>query len=197
MLPPTFLLPCRTRYISSTPQHVESPIQEPISSQLSAQNSTASLEPGRPSIVKSEQPSVTETVATPLTPSVRELLPLLAAQPSHFVTTHIHARPYLVTAGDIVRLPFQMPGVVPGDVLRLNRASAIGSRDYTLKGAPYVDERLYECRAIIMGTESEPLRKKTKTKRRNRKVKTVQSKLRFTIMRISELKINRLEDIEG
>jgi len=90
-----------------------------------------------------------------------------------------------------------MPGVVPGDVLRLNRASAIGSRDYTLKGTPYVDERLFECRARVMGTESEPMRTKTKTKRRNRKIKTVKSKLRFTILRVAELKINQLEEIEG
>ena len=90
-----------------------------------------------------------------------------------------------------------MPGVVPGDILRLNRASTLGSRDYTLKGAPYIDERIFECRARVMGTESEPMRIKEKTKRRNRKVKTVKSKHRFTILRIAEVKINNLEDIEG
>lgn len=90
-----------------------------------------------------------------------------------------------------------MPGVVPGDVLRLNRASSLGSRDYTLKGAPYLDERIFECRARVMGTEAEPMRTKTKKKRRNRRTRTVQSKHKFTILRISEVKINNLEDIEG
>jgi hypothetical protein len=90
-----------------------------------------------------------------------------------------------------------MPGVVPGDVLRLNRASSIGSRDYTLKGTPYVDERLFECRAVVMGTEAEPMRIKEKTKRRNRKVRIVKSKHKHTILKISELKINALEDIAG
>jgi large subunit ribosomal protein L21 len=89
-----------------------------------------------------------------------------------------------------------MPGVVPGDVLRLNRASILGSRDYTLKGAPYLDERLFECRARVMGTEAEPMRIKEKTKRRNRKVKTVRSKHKFTILRIAEVKVNSLEEIE-
>jgi len=89
-----------------------------------------------------------------------------------------------------------MPGVVPGDVLRLNRASSLGSRDYTLKGTPYVDERLFECRARVMGVEAEPMRIKEKTKRRNRKIKTVRSKLKFTILRISDLKIKTLEEIE-
>ncbi|RKF59218.1 54S ribosomal protein L49, mitochondrial [Erysiphe neolycopersici] len=128
--------------------------------------------------------------------SVKELLPLLVIQPSHYIIIHIHGRPYLVTTGDKLRLPFRMSGVVPGDVLRLNRATCIGSRDYTLKGTPYVDERFYECRAIVMGTESEPMRFKEKTKRRCRKVKTVKSKHRFTVLRIAEFKIKNLTDIE-
>jgi large subunit ribosomal protein L21 len=90
-----------------------------------------------------------------------------------------------------------MPGVVPGDILRLNRASSLGSRDYTLKGSPYLDERLFECRARVIGTEAEPMRVKEKTKRRNRRVNTVRSKHKFTILRIAEVKINDLEDIES
>ncbi len=57
---------------------------------------------------------------------VRSLLPLLAAQPAHFVTVHIHGKPYLVTAGDRVKLPFRLQGVQPGDGLRINRASVLG-----------------------------------------------------------------------
>jgi large subunit ribosomal protein L21 len=131
-----------------------------------------------------------------LSESVKELLPLLRAQHSHYISVHIHGKPYLVTLGDAVRLPFHMPGVVPGDVLRLNRATSLGSRDYTLKGAPYVDERLFECRATVMGTEAEPLRIKEKTKRRNRKVKTVKSKHKYTVLKISEVKVKSLEEIE-
>lgn len=88
-----------------------------------------------------------------------------------------------------------MPGVVPGDVLRLNRASSIGSRDYTLKGGPYLDERIFRCRAVVMGTEAEPMRIKEKTKRRNRKVKTVRSKHKFTILKIAELSVNNLDEL--
>lgn len=105
------------------------------------------------------------------------------------MTAHIHGFPYLVTAGDSVRLPFKMPGVVPGDVLRLDRASVLGSRDYTLRGAPWVDPRLFECRAVVLGTESEPLRVKVKTKRRNRRSQRVTSKHKYTVLSISEIKI--------
>ncbi|KAF4510675.1 hypothetical protein G6O67_002550 [Ophiocordyceps sinensis] len=127
---------------------------------------------------------------TPVENSVERLLPLLAAQPGHYVTVHIHGFPYLVQEGDRVRLPFRIPGVLPGDVLRLDRASVIGSRDYTMKGAPHIDPALFQCRATVLGVESEPLRIKIKTKRRQRKQKRVKSKHRYTILRISELVIN-------
>ncbi|KIM97634.1 hypothetical protein OIDMADRAFT_20169 [Oidiodendron maius Zn] len=197
-LPPTFLLPYRARYFNNTAQHVEPPTDGFNASQV-APTSSENAQPAE-STSSATSPITAPTSASStatLSPSVKELLPLLAAQPSHYISAHIHGRPYLVTAGDIVRLPFRMPGVVPGDVLRLNRASSLGSRDYTLKGAPYLDERIFECRARVMGTESEPMRFKEKTKRRNRKVNVVKSKHKFTILRISELKINDLESIES
>jgi large subunit ribosomal protein L21 len=200
-LPPTFLLPNRARYFTTTTQHVESPPDNLAASQVSSTASKTSPD-ALPSPVRLIRKSVPQPPPPPSTPlvlsqSTKELLPLLAAQPSHYISAHIHGRPYLVTAGDMIRLPFHMPGVVPGDVLRLNRASALGSRDYTLKGTPYVDERLFECRATVMGTEAEPMRIKEKTKRRNRKTKTVKSKHKFTILRVVEVKIKGLEDIEG
>ncbi|KAI6780162.1 uncharacterized protein J7T54_000068 [Emericellopsis cladophorae] len=132
----------------------------------------------------------------PIEDSVRNLLPFLAAQPGHYITVHIHGFPYLVQEGDEIRLPFRMPGVLPGDVLRLNRASVIGSRDYTMKGAPHIDERVFECRATVTGTESEPLRIKIKKKRRQRRARRVHSKHRYTILRISELNIKNADDVE-
>ncbi|MCJ1363497.1 hypothetical protein MMC16_002604 [Acarospora aff. strigata] len=89
-----------------------------------------------------------------------------------------------------------MPDVKPGDILRLNRASNIGSRDYTLKGTPYLDERLFECRATVMGVEAEPMRVKEKTKRRQRRVKRVKSKMRFTVLRVAEVRVREVEELE-
>ncbi|KAF1359473.1 hypothetical protein EJ07DRAFT_166046 [Lizonia empirigonia] len=144
-----------------------------------------------------------------LTPSIRHLLPLLHAQPAHYMTLHIHGRPYLLTAGDTLRLPFLMPSVKPGDVLRLTRATHIGSRDYTLKApAPlrgtadraktvfYLDERLFTVRARVVGIETEPMRVEEKTKRRQRHTKHVFSKMRFTVLKISELQVKSLEEYE-
>ncbi|KZZ95957.1 hypothetical protein AAL_04253 [Moelleriella libera RCEF 2490] len=140
----------------------------------------------RPIAFKKSHPS---PPPTPIQDSVKQLLPLLMAQPGHYITVHIHGFPYLVQEGDQIRLPFRMPGVLPGDVLRLNRASVIGSRDYTMKGAPHIDERVFECRATVLGVESEPLRIKIKKKRRCRRKRQAKSKHRYTILRISELSL--------
>ncbi|KFZ15169.1 hypothetical protein V502_05739 [Pseudogymnoascus sp. VKM F-4520 (FW-2644)] len=196
-LPPTFLLPSQARYFNSTEQHVEPPTSNSGASQapLASHSPIATEAIASAAAINAAQPTAPSTPYA-ITESVKELLPLLNAQPSKFITALIHGRPYLLTVGDTVRLPFHMPGVVPGDVLRLNRASAIGSRDYTLKGQPHVDERVFECRAVVMGTEGEPARIKIKKKQRNRRTKTVISKHKFTVLRLSELRVKELGEIE-
>jgi large subunit ribosomal protein L21 len=105
-----------------------------------------------------------------------------------------------------------MHGVSPGDVLRLNRASVLGSRDFTLKaglhhsesydakrtGEPnYLDERLFECRVRVMGIESQPLTIKEKKKRRNRRIRTVKSKHKYTVLRVMNVRVKSLEELRA
>jgi hypothetical protein len=90
-----------------------------------------------------------------------------------------------------------MRGVKPGDILRFNRASVLGSREYTLKGAPYIDERLFECRVRVMGVDAEPLRVKEKTKRRQRHVRKVKSKHKYTLLRVMDVKVKTAEELLG
>ncbi|EON61848.1 hypothetical protein W97_01066 [Coniosporium apollinis CBS 100218] len=236
-LPPTYLLPFRARL--STVGHTidPEPVPEPLlnSAHISRQTPTRPYTPPV-SRQSSTQPAETatqptaalpaptstspSTPTTPLSDSIKDLLPLLRSQTPHYITAHLHGRPYLLTQGDTLRLPFLMPGVQPGDILRLNRASVVGSRDYTLKaGAPaasvaslpkeelghadirakqsYVDERLFVCRAVVMGVEAEPMRIKEKTKQRQRHVRQVKSKHKFTVLRVQELRVRSLEEVEG
>lgn len=125
----------------------------------------------------------------PATPPPPSTLSQLQSQPPYYIIPHIHARPYLLTSGDILRLPFHIPHVVPGTILRLNRAALIGSRDYTLRGAPWIDERCFVCRCRVMGVEGEPMRVVEKTKRRQRHVRRVKHKMRFTIIRCLEIAV--------
>ena len=46
----------------------------------------------------------------------------------------------------------------------------------------------------MVGIEGEPMRVVEKTKRRQRKVKTVRSKMRFTILRVKELRVLATEE---
>lgn len=206
-LPPTFLLPWRAQLHQST---------HPTTSQPSPPDPFSHPKPAHPPHRKPSTPIPTAapSPSTPLTltPSLRTLLPLLTAQKPHYITAHIHRLPYLLTAGDTLRLPFHMHGVSPGDILRLNRASLLGSRDYTLKagtqftesydgkrlGTPnYIDERLFECRVRVMGTDTGPMVMMEKTKRRCRKVKTVKSKHRYTVLRVMEVRVKGLEEVKG
>jgi len=230
-------------------------------SRFSSQSETSSKTESKPPSLPQPSSTTPSSATTPITlsPSVRDLLPVLRAQSQHYITALIHNRPYLLTQGDTLRLPFLMQGVNPGDVLRLNCATTIGSRDYTLRAASqpakersptaitvkvldpttgtgsshshvmpgphpsaslgdadadaaptqhfvynqlkgttsHLDERLFVCRAVVMGWESEPLRLKMKTKRRQRMTKTVKSKHRFTILKIKELTIRSVEEIEA
>lgn len=137
------------------------------------------------------------TFSSPLkfTKSLARMLPYLTTQPPWYISAHLHARPYLLTEGDHLRLPFLMPKVKPGDILRFNRATVIGSRDFTLKGTPYIDERMFECRVRVLGVDAEPMRIKEKTKRRQRHVRHIKSKHRYTLMRVMELRVKSLEEL--
>lgn len=220
-LPPTFLLPFRAHITTvshslesgngSEPlirsgQHAPNDLKDKVQtpSKLSKPAPPPSSATTKPTAIARE-----DATSTTLTPSIKKLLPLLHSQPAHYATIHIHGHPYLITAGDTIRLPFLMPHAHPGDVLRLNRATHIGSRDYTLKApevqkgtrdAPkkifYLDDRLFVCRATVVGVESEPMRIIEKTKRRQRHVRRVKSKLRYTVIRIGELGVRSLEEYE-
>ena len=65
----------------------------------------------------------------------------------------------------------------------------LGSRDYTYRGDPWVDETKFLCRAVVVGVEAEPLRRVEKTVRRNRRVRVKKNKMHFTVLRITDLEI--------
>lgn len=87
-----------------------------------------------------------------VTESMKENLEALLSQPPFYATIHIHARPYLVTVGDSVRLPFLMHGVMPGDVLRLDRLTSIGSRDWTIVGGHPARKLGFTPQAVVGAT---------------------------------------------
>ena len=65
----------------------------------------------------------------------------------------------------------------------------MGSRDFTFRGDPWIDEEYFLCRAIVTAVEQEPERIKIKKKQRQRRKKTVRSQHRYTVLRITEMKV--------
>ncbi|KAH6638054.1 hypothetical protein C7974DRAFT_390772 [Boeremia exigua] len=214
---PATLLPLRAHITTQSHTLDDGSIPEPllqsgqrVSAALKEKVQSHTLSPKAPAPATPHTPNTRlDVISKKVTPSIRNLLPLLHSQPAHYMTLHIHGRPYLLTKGDTLRLPFLMPDVKPGDVLRLTRATHIGSRDYTLKAPEslkgnadhakkvfYLDERLFTVRARVVGIETEPMRVEEKTKRRQRHTKHVFSKMRFTVLKISEMEVKSLEAYE-
>lgn len=101
----------------------------------------------------------------------------------------VHNRPYLVTLGDKVILPFKLKQADVGDVLNLNDVTTIGSRNYQLIDDP-INPSLFTLKATILEKTKRVFRVREVTKRRNRKVRHAINKADLTVLRISELKIN-------
>ena len=224
-------LPLRTRFHTTTRQQADVDSSIHIPSRTTAPPPPSTLEALEQEL--SSAATITTTINVPeaqdlidskplvLSKSLQQLLPAMKAQEPHYITAHIHSFPYLLTEGDTLRLPFQMKGVNPGDVLRFNRATILGSRDYTLKaglltsqhsspphvkgeayinkrrsGEPsYIDERLFECRMRVMGLDSGPMLIKEKKKRRNRRTRKVTSKHKYTVLKVMEVRVKSLDEI--
>ncbi|MCJ1279927.1 hypothetical protein MMC21_007752 [Puttea exsequens] len=195
-LPPTFLLPLRARLPTTKPLTTEahttapSPLPPAYTTPIHQQQNQQPPKPSAPPCLSNPPTLSPHTpLPAPTHPNLALLLPPLAAQTPHYITAHIHARPYLLTQGDTLRLPFLLPSAPPGTILRLTRLSLLGSRDFTLRGDPWVDERVFVCRAVVVGVEGEGLRVREKTKRRQRRVNRVKTKGRFTVLRVRELRV--------
>lgn len=117
-----------------------------------------------------------------------DLTPLKLANELYAIF-RIHNRPYLVTKGDKVILPFKLKQAEVGDVLNLNDVTTIGSRNFKLVDEP-IDTELYTLKATVVEKTKRPLRVREVTKRRNRKVRHATNKADLTVLRISELKVN-------
>ncbi|KAF2151340.1 hypothetical protein K461DRAFT_228634 [Myriangium duriaei CBS 260.36] len=219
-LPPTFLCPWTATLTTQAhgPAATSSPPPGLTSTALKPPSAKPSRSVSRPKLPSPPSfPGPSSTTPPQFSDSITTLLPSLisqSAQAQLYITIHLHAHGFLVTQGDTIRLPFLLNGVEPGDILRLNRAINLGTRDFTLRAPakerrgksatvasqgriPYLDERLFVCRAVVMGVEAEPMRVLEKTKRRQRHTKHVRSKHKYTVLKIKELRVRSLEEIEA
>ncbi|GMF13388.1 unnamed protein product [[Candida] boidinii] len=140
--------------------------------------------------LQTQTESQTQTAtATPVASGVEvpDLTPL-KYETDLYASIKIHNRPYLVTKGDEVILPFHMKHAEIGDVLNFNDVTTIGSRNYTYN-QPSIDPSFFNIKGVVLEKTKKPMYVKEITKRRNRRVRHVQVKHDITIVRISDLEI--------
>lgn len=104
-----------------------------------------------------------------------------------YAAVRIHNRPYVVTKGDLVHLPFNLKTASVGDRLRINAIDTVGSRNVTWNGDVAADRVLVE--AVVVDKSRAPMTVKEVTKRRQRHVKHIQNKPAYTTLRVSELRL--------
>ncbi|QPG76815.1 hypothetical protein FOA43_004209 [Brettanomyces nanus] len=132
-------------------------------------------------LAKSQQQSIEAIGITDLTP--------LKYEGNIYATINIHNRPYLITEGDEIILPFRMKHADIGDVLEFTDITTLGSRNYTYHMKKGVDPSFASIKGVILEKTKSPMYIKEVTKRRNRHVRHVEVKHDLTKIRITQLKL--------
>ncbi|KAG1170694.1 hypothetical protein G6F70_007569 [Rhizopus microsporus] len=123
--------------------------------------------------------------ATADTPSALEKL---RSQLRYYAVVDIAGRPFLVTKNDKV-IVNRLNDVKVGDVLKLDKVREIGSKDYTLKGTPYVPENVFDIKATVIEHTKSKLIRIVKKKRRKNYKRTIEHKQTHTVLRISNVDV--------
>lgn len=121
--------------------------------------------------------------------SSQGLLTKLRDQLRYYAITEIAGRPLLVTKNDKV-IVHRLKDVNVGDVIKLDRVRELGSKDYTIKGSPFVDEKYYNITATVIEHTKSKLIRIVKKKRRKNYKRTIEHKQTHTVLRINNLDIN-------
>ncbi|KAJ2060181.1 hypothetical protein GGI17_003958, partial [Coemansia sp. S146] len=94
-----------------------------------------------------------------------DLVNRLRDQQKYYATVVIKGRPFTVTQNDIIVMD-RIQELELGDSLALNQVAELGSRDYTIKGQPFIDSSLFKVEATVIEHPDGKLFTVTKKKRR-------------------------------
>jgi large subunit ribosomal protein L21 len=89
----------------------------------------------------------------------------------------------------LVTVP-RLKDVNVGDVLTLDAITELGSRDYTLRGSPYVSTQLATVSATVVEHTMGKMEKIFKKKRRKGYQRTIKHKQTYTRLRISDIQLH-------
>ncbi|KAI8140891.1 ribosomal protein L21-like protein [Fennellomyces sp. T-0311] len=124
--------------------------------------------------------------------TTKDLLTKLRDQLRYYAVAEIAGRPFLITKNDKV-IVNRLKDVQVGDVLKLDRVRELGSKDYTVKGSPYVSDKYYDITATVIEHPKSKLIQIVKKKRRKNYKRTIEHKQTHTVLRISKVDVNPLD----
>ncbi|KAG0204869.1 hypothetical protein BGX31_003086 [Mortierella sp. GBA43] len=137
-------------------------------------------------------PSISATPASPVssgsTSDSSSLVNLLRSQNRYYAVAEIKNRPYLITKNDIIVLD-RLSDVNLGDVIELNQIKELGSKDYAIKGHPYISPEYYTIKATVIEQPKGKIVETIKKKRRKHFKRRYHIKPLHTLLRVSELEV--------
>ncbi|KAJ2830425.1 hypothetical protein IWW50_000288 [Coemansia erecta] len=137
-----------------------------------------------------------EAAASPATakwsPQTVDLVNRLRDQQKYYATVVIKGRPFTVTQNDIVVMD-RIKDLELGDSLALNQVTELGSRDYTIKGQPFVDPGMFRIEATVIEHPDGKQFTVVKKKQRTAGQKTTYHRNHHTMLRISLIDVNSIK----
>ena len=115
--------------------------------------------------------------------SATSALTLILSQPSQYAVAAVTGRKYLLAPRDLLTIP-RLNDVAVGDVIELDNVHELGSREYTLRGAPHLSPDVVKITATVVEHTKGQLERIVKKKRRKGYKKTIQHKQTYTRLRI-------------
>ncbi|KAK9478216.1 ribosomal protein L21-like protein [Lipomyces japonicus] len=177
------LIPPATSYLTRTASSTSSQLNNVITP-----NPSVSL----PSSL-SQKLTLNSTIAKPTDHDLAEAFNKNSGwlgQNNLYAVFRIHTNQYLVSIGDKITLPYRLRDANIGDVIRLTQIETLGTRKFTWKGEPFINDDRVVVRARVVEETKEPLRVKIRKQQRTRRTKHITSKHTYTVLTISEIGVN-------
>lgn len=119
-----------------------------------------------------------------------DLTPLKLSPPdSLYALLRVHTRPFLVTKGDLVALPYNVKQASVGDKLTFDDVTTIGNSQFTYHQAGGIDPQLYEITGVVVDKTKKQLTQRIVKQKRQRGYRRAINKSPYTVVRISELRL--------
>ncbi|KAI0305981.1 ribosomal protein L21-like protein [Multifurca ochricompacta] len=121
--------------------------------------------------------------------STSNALALIRSQPNQYVITSIAGKKYLLSPKDLLTVP-HLNDVRVGDVLSLSQVHEVGSREYTLRGSPFIPASHVSVEATVVEHTKGKMEHIFKKKRRKGYERTIPHKQTYTRLRIGPIHIS-------